>query len=103
VSEINVVRVGTQVVVRLGGDLADEHEDRLLAALEEIAALVLTRVVVDCSAAEQITGAGVRFLETVAGRWRVRFLELPPGLGPAVGRTSVRPDPGRRPGSARSA
>jgi anti-anti-sigma regulatory factor len=77
---VTVIRVGTQVVVRLNGEVDDTLADRLEAALVEINDLVLTRVVIDCSAAVGISGAGLRFLGVARTRWRVRLLDPPPGL-----------------------
>jgi anti-anti-sigma regulatory factor len=77
---VTVIRVGTQVVVRLNGEVDDTLADRLEAALVEISDLVLTRVVIDCSAAVGISGAGLRFLGVARTRWRVRLLDPPPGL-----------------------
>jgi anti-anti-sigma regulatory factor len=77
---VTVIRVGTQVVVRLGGDVDDTQADRLDAALVEIGDLVLTRVVIDCSGATEISGAGLRFLGAARNRWRVRLLDPPPGI-----------------------
>jgi anti-anti-sigma regulatory factor len=77
---VTVIRVGTQVVVRLGGDLNDSQSEQLDAALLEIKDLVLNRVVIDCSAASEITGAGLLFLETAQTRWRVRLLDPPPDV-----------------------
>lgn len=77
---VTVIRVGTQVVVRLDGDMDDNQAERLATALLEIGDLVLNRVVIDCSAATEISGAGLRFLETARGRWRVRLLDPPPDV-----------------------
>jgi anti-anti-sigma regulatory factor len=79
-SGVTVIRVGTQVVVRLGGDVDDALAERLDAALVEIDDLVLNRVVIDCSAATEISGAGLRFLGVARDRWRVRLLDPPPGV-----------------------
>jgi anti-anti-sigma regulatory factor len=72
---VTVIRVGTQVVVRLGGAVDDSQAERLEAALGEIGDLVLNRVVIDCSEATEITGAGLRFLTAARSRWPVRFLD----------------------------
>ena len=77
---VTVIRVGTQVVVRLDGTIDDSQSERLTAALLEIGDLVLNRVVIDCSAANEISGAGLQFLETARGRWRVRLLDPPPDV-----------------------
>jgi anti-anti-sigma regulatory factor len=85
---VTVIRVGTQVVVRLGGTVDDAGAPRLDAALEEIGTLVLNRVVVDCSAASAISGAGLRFLIEARSRWPVRLLDPPPGLRQLLARVS---------------
>jgi anti-anti-sigma regulatory factor len=73
-------RVGTQVVVRLAGDIDDALAPRLTAGLGEIADLAITRVVVDLSAADSVSGAGLAFLRQVGDRWQVRLLDPPDGL-----------------------
>jgi anti-anti-sigma regulatory factor len=77
---VTVIRVGTQVVVRLSGDVDDNRAERLSSALLEIADLVLNRVVIDCSAATEISGAGLGFLQAAQARWPVRLLDPPPDL-----------------------
>ena len=77
---VTVIRVGTQVVVRLNGEVDDAQAERLEAALAEIDDLVLTTVVIDCSSAAGISGAGLDFLCAARTRWRVRLLDPPPGL-----------------------
>lgn len=77
---VTVIRVGTQVVVRLDGDVDDSQADQLAAALVEIGLLVLNRVVIDCSGATVISGAGLQFLGDARTRWRVRLLDPPPGV-----------------------
>jgi anti-anti-sigma regulatory factor len=72
---VTVIRVGTQVVVRLAGAVDDSQAERLEAALVEIGELVLNRVVIDCSAATEITGAGLQFLTVARSRWPVRLLD----------------------------
>jgi anti-anti-sigma regulatory factor len=74
---VTVIRVGTQVVVRLDGDVDDTQSERLDCALGEIGDLVLNRVVIDCSGANQISGAGLRFLDAARSRWPVRLLDPP--------------------------
>lgn len=86
---VTVVRVGTQVVVRLSGDVDDGIADRLDAALAEIDDIVLSRVVVDCSSAGEISGAGLRFLGSVNDRWRARLLDAPPDVRQALGHATA--------------
>ena len=75
-----VTRVGTQVVVRLSGAVDDGADARLDAAMDEVAVLVLNRVVVDLSEATTVTGAGLDFLLQAEERWTLRLLTPPPGL-----------------------
>jgi anti-anti-sigma regulatory factor len=72
---VTVIRVGTQVVVRLAGAVDDSQAERLEAALGEIGDLVLNRVVIDCSEVTEVSGAGMRFLAAARSRWPVRFLD----------------------------
>lgn len=81
---VSVNRVGTQVVVRLAGRIDDSHASRLAGALSEVDAIVLRAVVVDCSEAPSVTGAGVAFLAEAQQRWRLRLLHPPPGLRQAL-------------------
>jgi anti-anti-sigma regulatory factor len=80
ISDVTVIRVGTQVVVRFSGEVGDGLAERLDAALVEIDDLVLTRVVIDCGTAAAISGAGLRFLDAARARWRVRLLDPPPEI-----------------------
>jgi anti-anti-sigma regulatory factor len=82
---VTVIRVGTQVVVRFDGDVDDSRAEQLEAALVEIGDLVLNRVVIDCSGAAEISGAGLRFLDTARTRWRVRLLDPPANLRQRAG------------------
>jgi anti-anti-sigma regulatory factor len=79
-ARLTVTRIGTQVVVRLGGVLDDACADRLAAAVDEVADLVLERVVVDLDDVARVDDAGLHFLAQLHGRWRVRLLNCPPGL-----------------------
>jgi hypothetical protein len=79
VDGVTITRVGTQVVVRLSGPV-DGRDGCLDSALDEVAALVLGRVVVDLTEAGPISDAGLDFLVTVQERWTVRLLDPPAGL-----------------------
>jgi hypothetical protein len=74
-----VDRVGTQVVIRLSGQV-DDARGRLGAALREVADLALVRVVVDLTEAGPVTDDVLAFLLAVQESWTVRLLEPPPGL-----------------------
>ncbi len=78
--QVNVLRVGTQVVVRLSGAIDDSLAPRLRAALREIDEVVLHAVVADCTSVDQISGAGLVFLQDAQLRWRLRLLNPPAGL-----------------------
>lgn len=77
---VSVTRIGTQVVVRLSGVVDDRSADRLGAAVDEVAALALHRVVVDLDDVDGLDGAGLTFLAELAERWTLRVLNSPPGL-----------------------
>lgn len=74
---ITVTRIGTQVVVRLSGDVDDARRGRLAAAVDEVARLALQRVVVDLDDVTSIEGAGIDFIVTLHSRWRVKLLNTP--------------------------
>ncbi len=101
---VSVTRIGTQVVVRLAGDVGDERAARLTAAVDEVAALVIQRVVVDLEDVTSIEGAGMDFLTELHRRWRLRLLNTPAGLRSALprqaGRDPATPAPGPLPGGA---
>ena len=77
---VTVTRIGTQVVVRMSGDIGDERAARLDAALDEVSELALRRVVVDLSETTAVSGAGLRFLSATRTRWQTRLLDPPEGL-----------------------
>jgi anti-anti-sigma regulatory factor len=77
---IAVTRIGTQVVVRPVGDLDDGRAEGLAAAVREVEALALRRVVVDLEEVGRIEGAGMDFLITLHTRWTLRLLNPPAGL-----------------------
>ena len=77
---VTVTRIGTQVVVRLSGDVGDDSRERLRAAFDEIAAVALHRVVIDLDEVDSLRDAGLEFLADLGGRWSVRLLNTPPGL-----------------------
>ena len=85
---ISVTRLGTQVVVRLSGVIDDSRAARLDKVLIEVDELVLHAVVVDCSDAAAISGAGLAFLREARLRWRLRLLGPPPGLRSALEQAS---------------
>jgi anti-anti-sigma regulatory factor len=66
--------------VRLSGTLDDRHADCLAAAVDEVATLVLRRVVVDLDDVDDLNGAGLEFLDRLNERWTVRLLNAPSGL-----------------------
>ncbi len=71
---VTVTRIGTQVVVRLCGAVGGAISERLDRAVDEVADLVLNRVVVDLDQVEALDERGVEFLEQLARRWPVRYL-----------------------------
>jgi hypothetical protein len=77
---VMVTRVGTQVVVRLSGVVDDTCDRRLGAALDEVAGLVLNRVVVDLTDTSAVAGAGLDFILAAEERWTLRVLGPPAGL-----------------------
>ena len=83
---VSVTRIGTQVVVRLAGDVGDARADRLAAAVDEVASLVIQRVVVDLDEVTSIEGAGLDFLAELHRRWRLRLVNTPAGLRSALPR-----------------
>jgi anti-anti-sigma regulatory factor len=86
---ISVTRIGTQVVVRLAGDVGDARADRLAAAVDEVATLVIQRVVVDLDEVTSIEGAGLDFLAELHRRWRLRLVNTPAGLRAALPRQAM--------------
>jgi anti-anti-sigma regulatory factor len=80
VDDVTVTRIGTQVVVRLRGAVDDSRAGDLERTVDEVAALALSRVVVDLDEVTSIEGAGVEFLVTLHARWRLRMLNTPAGL-----------------------
>jgi hypothetical protein len=80
VDGVTVTRIGTQVVVRLSGRVDDSRRSRLNAAVEEVSRLALQRVVVDLDDVDAIEGAGIDFIATLHGRWRVKLLNTPAAM-----------------------
>lgn len=78
---VTVTRIGTQVVVRLSGQVDDAMAEDLRAAVEEVATLVISRVVVDLDDVSSVEGAGIDFLAELNQRWRLRLINRPGGLG----------------------
>jgi anti-anti-sigma regulatory factor len=89
VDGVTVTRIGTQVVVRLSGDVDDARRPRLSAAVEEVSRLALQRVVVDLDEVTSVDGAGIDFIATLHGRWRVRLLNTPAGVRERLPRQGV--------------
>lgn len=87
---VQVQRVGTQVVVRLSGRIDQCAAERLATALDEVEAMVSTRVVLDLDDAHCVAGAGMDFVVTLDQRWSLRLLNAPRELRGLV--------PARRPG-----
>jgi anti-anti-sigma factor len=81
---VTITRIGTQVVVRLSGDIGDSAASRLQEALDEVAALVLQRVVVDLEEVRSIDGAGLDFIALLHSRWQLRLLNTPADLRSAL-------------------
>jgi len=77
---VTVTRIGTQVVVRLSGEIGERQAEALQAAVDEIAAIVLRRVVIDLDDVGSVEGAGVEFIYALHRRWSVRLLNTPAGL-----------------------
>jgi anti-anti-sigma regulatory factor len=94
---VSVTRIGTQVVVRLSGDVGDARAPRLAAAVDEVAGLVLQRVVVDLEEVTSIEGAGVDFLAELHRRWQLRLLNTPAALRSALPRQAPRRESRGRP------
>ena len=88
---VSVTRIGTQVVVRLAGDVGDARRARLAAAVDEVAALVTRRVVVDLEEVTSVEGAGLDFLAELHRRWTLRLLNAPTGLRSALPRQAAGP------------
>ena len=86
---VSVTRIGTQVVVRLAGDVGDARHARLAAAVDEVAALVTRRVVVDLEEVTSVEGAGLDFLAELHRRWTLRLLNAPTGLRSALPRQTA--------------
>jgi anti-anti-sigma factor len=74
---VTVTRIGTQVVVRLSGEIGDRQAVDLQAAVDEVAAIALRRVVIDLEDVRSIEGAGVDFISSLHQRWSVRLLNTP--------------------------
>lgn len=79
-ARVTVTRVGTQVVVRLHGEIGDQHEDDLRAAMDDVDRMASGRVTVDLLDAQTVGGVAMDFLATLDGRWQVRHLNTPPHL-----------------------
>ena len=84
VDGVTVTRVGTQVVVRLSGEVDDSRSERLRSAMDEVDQLVLSRVVVDLSETTRVSGAGLTFLRAASQRYQLRLLDPPPGITAAA-------------------
>lgn len=78
--DVQVQRVGTQVVVRLSGRIDQLAAERLASALDEVESLVITRVVVDLDAVHCVEGAGMDFVVALDERWSLRLLNAPQEL-----------------------
>lgn len=79
-ARVHVTRIGTQVVVRLTGELGDSALAELDRAFDEVCSLASTLVAVDLEDAELIEGAGLDFIGRLHARWRVKLLNAPTGL-----------------------
>lgn len=77
---VTVTRVGTQVVVRLHGEIGDEHEDVLRAAMDDVHRMASRRVAIDLSDVEAVGEVAIDLLASLNGRWQVRHLNTPPHL-----------------------
>lgn len=84
---VTVTRIGTQVVVRLSGQVGDERRPRLEEALQEVASLAINRVVIDLDDVTSIQGAGIDFIVALHRRWRVKLLNTPAELRERLPRT----------------
>ncbi len=84
---VTVTRIGTQVVVRLSGDVGDDRRCRLEQALDEVASLAISRVVVDLDDVTTISGAGIDFIVALHRRWRIRLMNTPVDLRERLPRT----------------
>jgi anti-anti-sigma regulatory factor len=58
----------------------DACADGLRAAVAEVEALALHRVVVDLDDVDRVEGAGLDFLSTLRRRWTLRLVNQPPCL-----------------------
>lgn len=86
---VTVTRIGTQVVVRLSGDVDDSRRERLDGALAEVAGLAISRVVIDLDDVTSIQGAGIDFVVALHRRWRIKLLNTPVDLRERLPRTST--------------
>jgi anti-anti-sigma regulatory factor len=77
---VQVTRIGTQVVVRLTGEIGDDASASLDRAYAEVCELASSLVAVDLEDADLIEGAGLDFLGLLHSRWRVKLLNAPRGL-----------------------
>lgn len=78
---VTVTRIGTQVVVRLSGQVDDGMSQVLQDAVQEVATQVITRVVVDLAEVTCVQGAGIDFIAELNRRWQLRLINRPGGLG----------------------
>jgi anti-anti-sigma regulatory factor len=93
--QVSVTRVGTQVVVRLSGELGDDQADALQSAMDDVMRMASRLVAVDLSGAQRVDGVAIDFLATLNGRWQVRHLNTPPHLRGL--RSTLRPGPAPEP------
>lgn len=91
--DVQVQRVGTQVVVRLSGRIDEYAAERLAVAFDEVESLVITRVAVDLDAVDCVEEAGMAFVVALDQRWSVKLLNTPDELRGRIPVSRVR---GRR-------
>ncbi len=77
---VHVTRIGTQVVVRLTGELGDAASDELDRAFDEVRVLASSLVAVDLQDVELVEGAGLDFIARLHACWTVKLLNAPTGL-----------------------
>ncbi len=76
-AEVDVLRVGTQVVVRVSGRPDDRDTDRFATATTQVQGIVTSRVVIDLADADPVGDAVVDFVRELQAKWRVRLINAP--------------------------
>ncbi len=90
-ARITVTRVGTQVVVRLHGEIGEEHAEDLRAAMDDVDRMASRRVAVDLAEVQAVDRVAIDFLASLNGRWQVRHLHTPSHLRGLTGPLGTDP------------